>query len=373
MLMEWGNVMIRIMRGEKQDVYADKKHNFAEWFNRETGAYVRSGVIKDGVDTGDDPFMRSYPALIDVGVMGHCIHGKSGLCVKSGVQCYQNGLGVIESNMSVMDYLSILRQSTGKVQQIALGGRGDPNKHEQFGDILRMTREYGIIPNYTTSGLGLTDEEVSLTKEMCGAAAVSWYRSPYTLAAINEFVAAGVTTNIHYVLGENSIDEAIERLSNNDFPQGISAVVFLLHKPVGLGQQANVLQPGSPELDKFFSIIDNWNGNFKIGFDSCSIPGIINYTSDINMDSVDTCEGARFSMYITPDMIATPCSFDQELKYGVSLREHTIEEAWNSPEFEVFRDKLRNRCPGCAVRQNCMGGCPLKPEVVLCNRKEKTQ
>ena len=71
MLMEWGNVMIRIMRGEKQDVYADKKHNFAEWFNRETGAYVRSGVIKDGVDTGDDPFMRSYPALIDVGVMGH--------------------------------------------------------------------------------------------------------------------------------------------------------------------------------------------------------------------------------------------------------------------------------------------------------------
>lgn len=364
--------MIKIIRGNKQDMYVDEKYNFVEWFNRENGAYIRSGVIEGTADTGVDPFMRSYPALIDVGVMGHCIHGKSGLCLASGVQCYQSGLTRNEPNMSIDDYESILQQSAGKVQQIAVGGRGDPNKHEQFGDILRLTREYGIIPNYTTSGLGLTDEEVALTKEMCGACAVSWYRSPYTISAIRKLVDAGITTNIHYVLGYNSIDEAIERLSNNDFPQGISAVVFLLHKPVGLGQQANVLQPDSPRVHRFFRLIDNWNGDFKIGFDSCSIPGIINYTSDINMDSIDTCEGARFSMYITPDMVATPCSFDQELKYGVGLRDYTIEEAWNSHKFEAFRDKLRHRCPGCAVRQNCMGGCPLT-EVVLCNRKEKTQ
>lgn len=773
--------MIKIIRGSEQDMYVDKKYNFAEWFNRENGAYIRSGVIEGTVDTGVDPFMRSMPSLIDIGIMGHCVHGKSGLCLASGVQCYQSGLTRNEPNMSVEDYESIMHQSQGVVMQClhedeivlsgdrgviriadvkigekihdgfagyipvvaksesvkdifeiaidggrkikatadhtfpvltedgrrvekqvceivggdrmvmatptafngitelniarmiidaglgykfnvridgkrsvklsmydgnldsvvvalgversqytvpsiipvsaelmrmigyyvgdgsrrsyvmglakeamfldlihcvdsvfpnlgyhitkksnkyvfefgsnilhkiifdiafgcrgkdkkkqlpnfifdlsqdmvteflagyfcdgdlkydsvngasvvfntsskylasglsmlfsvkfgiipsvssesggvsfdksfgrsinrstryrvriynnhdiniiksatrfhwnssgfldcvanninsknsrlykdnvvvsvtpagmsrvvdievksdahlfvtsngilshncALGGRGDPNKHEQFGDILRMTREYGIIPNYTTSGLGLTDKEVALTKDMCGAAAVSWYRSPYTLSAIGRLVDAGVTTNIHYVLGNNSIDEANCRLLNNNFPDGISAVVFLLHKPVGLGQQANVLQPGDPKLDKFFQIIDNWNGDFKIGFDSCSIPGIINYTSDINMDSIDTCEGARFSMYITPDMIATPCSFDQELKYGVSLRDHTIEEAWSSPQFEAFRDQLRNRCPGCAVRQNCMGGCPLKPEVVLCNRREKTR
>ena len=63
---------------------------------------------------------------------------------------------------------------------------------------------------------------------------MSWYRSEYTEKAINMLVSAGVTTNIHYVLGRNSIDEAIEHLQQEDFPDGINSVIFLLHKPVGL-------------------------------------------------------------------------------------------------------------------------------------------
>jgi radical SAM protein with 4Fe4S-binding SPASM domain len=65
-------------------------------------------------------------------------------------------------------------------------------------------------------------------------------------------------------------------------------------------------------------------------------------------------------------MVMTPCSFDQDCCYGVSLRQHTIEEAWNSPAFEGFRDILRGSCPECAKRADCMGGCPLLPEIVLC-------
>lgn len=67
----------------------DKENRFVSVFNTNTGEYCRTGVIKDGKDTGVDPFMASFPELIDVGVMGHCVHGKTGLCVKSGVQCYQ--------------------------------------------------------------------------------------------------------------------------------------------------------------------------------------------------------------------------------------------------------------------------------------------
>ena len=71
----------------------DRKNRFVSMFDPKTGFYARSGVIdENGKDTGVDPFMTSYPELIDVGVMGHCVHGASGLCLKSGVQCYQNGL-----------------------------------------------------------------------------------------------------------------------------------------------------------------------------------------------------------------------------------------------------------------------------------------
>jgi len=50
----------------------------------------------------------------------------------------------------------------------------------------------------------------------------------------------------------------------------------------------------------------------------------------------------------------------------VALREHTIEEAWNSWAVDQFRAILQNNCPDCARKTNCMGGCPLVPEIVLC-------
>ena len=43
-------------------------------------------------------------------------------------------------------------------------------------------------------------------------------------------VKAGVKTNIHYVLHKDSIIEAIQRLKEKTFPEGINAVIFLLHK-----------------------------------------------------------------------------------------------------------------------------------------------
>jgi radical SAM protein with 4Fe4S-binding SPASM domain len=70
-------------------------------------------------------------------------------------------------------------------------------------------------------------------------------------------------------------------------------------------------------------------------------------------------------------MYLLPCSFDQKHKYAVSLKDHTIEEAWNSRQFDEFREHLQKRCPNCNIRDNCMGGCPLVPEIVLCNRKDR--
>lgn len=296
----------------------DRKNRFVSMFDPKTGFYVRSGVYdENGKDTGIDPFMTQFPELIDVGVMGHCVHGASGLCLKSGVQCYQNGLKTHHPNMTIENFKRIVDECKGKTFQLALGGRGDVDQHENFAEILQYCRENNIVPNFTSSGLGFTEDIVALCKEYCGAVAISWYRQPHTIRAIQMLLDAGIKTNIHYVLGNNSIDEAIYRLRNNDFPQGINAVIFLLHKPVGLGSEDNVLSANDPRVKEFFDIIDHMNAPFKVGFDSCSIPAILNYTHNIDPNSIDTCEGGRWSMYITSDMKALPCSFDnQDLRWA---------------------------------------------------------
>jgi radical SAM protein with 4Fe4S-binding SPASM domain len=351
----------------------DKLNKFISKFNPETGLYIRSGVIEKGVDTGVDPFMTQYPELIDIGIRGFCQH--SHLCT---IGCYQGGSTNVKPDMTLEDYKMIIDESKGAVFQVALGGHGDPNKHENFEEILRYTREAGIVPNYTTSGLELSLKELEATAELCGAVAVSWYRAEYTLRAIKLFLSAGMKTNIHYVLGNDSIDEAIWQLQmageSDDFgcfPKGINAVIFLMHKPVGLGRHDNVLTMDDPKVKKFFDLVDKGNFPFKIGFDSCSVPGILNMTKNINHDSLDTCEGARWSMYITPDMKAVPCSFDQSLKWAVDIKENTIEGAWNSEEFWDFRDRFNLSCKSCVTRKECMGGCPIAHEVVLCDKPEK--
>jgi len=442
--------------------YFDKKNRFGEMFNTVNGFYFRTGVLDaNGKDTGVDPFMRDFPALIDIGVMGHCVHGASGLCAKSGVQCYQNGLKTYEPNMSLDNFKKIVDECKDKCFQFALGGRGDVDQHENFEEILRYCAENHIVPNFTTSGLGMTKEIAQTCKTYCGAVAVSMYSrldnivpdiarrkltdgskrvyrsvddipvlftfnnenkecywdAPnyiingetyewdelhhivfsdeeqeyeyfrifneknsiakndipnYTINAVNMLIDAGVTTNIHYVIGNNTIDEAIARLKYNGFPTGINAVIFLLHKPVGLGKEDNVLDINDVRVKEFFNLIDTGKFPFQIGFDSCTVPGIINCTKNIAGESIDSCEGGRFSMYITSDMKALPCSFDnQDMKWAVDISNGLIEDAWNSDSFNDFRSHFLNSCPNCPNRTSCYGGCPIRRQTVLCNRQTK--
>ena len=62
--------------------------------------------------------------------------------------------------------------------------------------------------------------------------------------------------------------------------------------------------------------------------------------------------------------------FDRDEKYGINLKKFTIQEAWNSAWFKVFRHTLENACPACPDRALCMGGCPLT-SIALCDRKYK--
>lgn len=354
--------------GTKLIKKVDTKHKFISMFNPDTGFYMRTGVLdENGKDTGVDPFMTSYPELIDIGIMQRCVCAH-----RCNVDCYQKAIERTGNNMSVEDFESILKQSKGKMLQCALGGAGDVDTHENFEDILRLSREYNIVPNFTTSGILMTKEKADICKKYCGAVAVSEHFADYTENALNLLLEAGVKTNIHYVLSNRSIDTAIERLKTDSFKPGINAVVFLLYKPVGLGVEENMLRADDIRVKEFFELVSTGKFHHKIGFDSCSCSGIVNFGNGIDLQSLDFCEGGRFSAYIDANMNMMPCSFaNQNPDWFVSLREHTIQEAWDSEIFDKFRYSLKHSCKSCPNRENCGGGCPLVNQITLCNREER--
>ncbi len=356
---------------KKMNCIKDKEFNFSSYFDQKSGFYIRTGIIdENGVDTGIDSFQASFPQLLDVGIMGSCSHGLTGLCAATGIKCYQSGSTISEPNMKLEDFKRIVDESEGKVFQFALGGRGDPELHENFFEIVEYSRKKGIIPNITTSGFLLDSNKVKVIKEYCGAAAVSWYRNEYTTRAISMLTEAGIKTNIHYVLGEDTIDEAIEILEDKKIPEGINKFIFLLFKPVGAGDSYKPLGYDSLKIKRLFKAIENVKNVKRVGFDSCTVPAVLNFTDNIDPNCFDSCEGGRYSAYITADMKIMPCSFDQKGKWIVDLRKNTIMEAWESNAFKDFREIQRKSCPECNKRELCYGGCPIKPEIVLCPDKK---
>ena len=348
-------------------LHTDPENRFREFFDPITGLYLRSGILDDeGRDTGVDPFMRRFPALIDIGIMNHCACAS-----RCNVDCYQKAISRTGPDMSLPDYISILRQCEGLVYQVALGGAGDPDTHENFEDILRITRGYGIVPNFTTSGICLTRRTAELCREYAGAVAVSEHDAPYTRRALELLLACGVKTNVHFVLSNQSIDAAICRLKDNYYA-ACNAVVFLLYKPVGLGRPEKVLRSDDHRLVEFFDVIQSRPFTHKVGFDSCSAPALINRTTQVDLLSIDYCEAARYSMYIDADLNAMPCSFgNHNPALFVSLRDHTIREAWEGEVFSAFRSSLQSACPSCPSRGLCAGGCPICRQIVLCDRPER--
>ncbi len=344
------------------------RNGFVSIFNTENGDYYRSGILDaKGKDTGIDGFVSEFPQLLDIGIMGHCKHGLSGKCAEAGVECYQSGGTIVQDNMPAHIYEKLIKQCEGRTFQVALGGRGDPDEHEDFEKILYTTRKYGIVPNITTSGYGITEKKAEIIKKYCGAAAVSYYKTPYMQRAISMLSQRGVTTNLHYVLGNHNIGEAIELLNGNLKVEGIDRIIFLLHKPIGMGSKERVLKRENPRVKEFFRLLSNSETVEKTGFDSCLVPAILDFCPEIAPESFDACESGRFSAYIDSKARLSPCSFDKDSEILIDLNKYAIEEAWNSAELEDFRKRFLYGCGSCEKRSLCMGGCPICPEINLCS------
>lgn len=372
----------------------DELFNFYEMFNLDDGTYVRTGILDANGKEGADPFMRSFPGLLDIGIMGGCKCAD----IPNGcsVDCYQGKRPFNpDADMKLEDYKRIVDEGAANgLMQVALGGAGNPNDHRDFAEICRYTRSLNIIPNYTTAGVGLTDAMVAATKQYCGAVAVSWHThvvngqrvgNDYTVQALNKFTKANCRTNVHYVLSRETIDDAIELLETGTVPVvvnnvvehvllDVNAVVFLLYKPVGKGRQELVLtlDQDAPKLRRFMALVSD-KRSFKVGFDSCTIPAVLAFNDQVDPQSTDTCEGGRFSAYISADMVMVPCSFDQNHRWGVDLRKLTVAEAWDSLKFAEFRSHLRTACVGCKSRELCLGGCPVDQSVVLCDSADRVR
>lgn len=325
-----------------------------------------SGFFARVEDSGhDEPFWADHgPELLDIAITNWCDLDCSFCYRKSD----ESG-----TNITLENYEEIVRQAQRMhVFQIALGG-GNPNQHPQFAEILRLTREkYGIVPNYTTNGRGLTSTVIDATAKHCGAVAVSAY-PPYheTSTAIKLLRSFGITTNVHFILTSKTVDTAIEWLNSPpSFLELANAIVFLNYKPVGRFADERLLLNKSPRIEEFFKLATRERRGFRVGFDTCSITGLARFGNAPEI-SMEGCDAGRFSLFVSEKMEIYPCSFMVEAGYrGIPFEDASLADIWRN--HEVFK-KIRGKhavqgCADCTTPRQCLSGCPLFPQMNLCQK-----
>jgi MoaA/NifB/PqqE/SkfB family radical SAM enzyme len=306
----------------------------------------KSGLeILRGINGHEDPFVLELPSLLDIGIMGTCKH--------KCPFCYQGHTN--KPNMKFGHFKTIIDQVKHHTNQVALGGRGDPNKHPQFQDIVEYCVMNGVTPNYTTSGIHLSDYEIAVST-LCGAVAVSDYEQDYTYKALDRLIEAGIKTNIHQIYNNQTHIKCISLVTGyvphfwNFDVSRLNAVIFLLFKPQGAGKNVAHLSPTEAQIEWMAANIFTPQSQFKVGMDSCFVNHLLDYAkpTELQRMSIDTCEAGRMSGYITPDMKFKPCSFAEETT-EIDLLETSIEKAWKRTDpFQNFREILyakSNCCP----------------------------
>jgi len=340
-----------------------KKSGYILAFDKDEGQFIRQGK------NGSDPFWNvEGPELLDISITNYC-ERKCEFCYR-----LSNQKG---KHMTLEDYKMIVEQAQKMgVLQIALGG-GNPNQHPNFIEILQITREYGIVPSYTTNGQGITKNILRATKDNCGAVAISWY-NPHkeAMAVIRECNEYGIKVNIHFMLDKNTVIEAIKLLKEGDeILKLVNAIVFLNYKPIHTSTEVTLQK--SKHIQEFLECVKNAKV-CKIGFDSCMISYLTLMSDSFWMDTVDYCEAARFSAFISEELIMYPCSFYNDVgAVGVNLRKDSMKYGWQQGgEFLEIRKRLItpggqeypvDLCNDCEKFHMCHGGCP-KFNINMCGR-----
>ena len=339
--------------------YTDQ--NYSVLFNKKTGYFVRAE------DKGfPEPLWSKHgPELLDISITNWCDQGCS--------FCYRQST-TKGKHMLLEDYEFIMRQAKElDVFQVALGG-GNPNQHPDFIKILETTVKYGIVPCYTTNGRGLTPEILKATKELCGSVAISAYE-PYSefRSYLEKLFEYGIKANVHFVTDSKSIDTAISWLKNPpDFLQGINSLIFLNYKPIGRKPDMTLLLKDTEKIKEFYGLVNSNKNVLKIGFDSCSISGVVKYVN-VNANFYEGCDAGRFSAFVDEKLRMMPCSFMTNNDWFGDLKENSMLDIWqNNLYFKKYRNNiLNNGCNSCDFQKTCMGGCPFIEELSQCDWKDE--
>ncbi len=194
----------------------------------------------------------SYPEIEDVAINSKCFANCS-YCYTSATKDGSNFDQVVEKAHLVWGSLP----ENQRPFQIAIGGAGESTIHPDWVEFVTEVKGLGIMPNYTTNGMHLSEKILQVTNDICGGVAVSYH--PHIRLtfdkALNQLKDLNSKLNIHVILGDQKSLEDLKSLYHQ-YAEILDYIVVLPYQAVGRAKEIETHQVWKDTFD-FISTVDS--------------------------------------------------------------------------------------------------------------------
>lgn len=343
----WDDIVVRKNYWHNED--GEPERGFT-CFNRENGSKQRYALQPgpQGVHPLEWRPKLQAPELVDLKITDYCPFGCS-FCYQSSTQS-----GVHASLEHIKEVIDKLAEM--QVFEVAIGG-GEPTMHPDFPEILRYTRQKGIVPNFTTrSTAWISKHEITeAVREYTGGFAYSVHSADEVkkirkLMQENELTAKQTFQIVMGTMPLNELRETLIAINDSGYWRTVTLLGF---KEVGFGTQySQEKHDYSNWVDMFLELRKEGNFWVSLGIDTALAAESVKALEEAKVEQwrYSVVEGDS-SMYIDAvARVSGSCSylpFNQMRRYiDVSM----IPEVWMQQEIwkprEVDFDALQAEAEG---------------------------
>lgn len=266
-------------------------------------------TIRIALDSNKPISELECPEFYDIAINNQCKSG-CGYCYVSATKDGQNW-NVIDRINTFFSKMDVNQRPF----QVAIGGHGEPTLHPDFTKVLDKFTELGIVPNYTTNGMHVTQDILDATKKYCGGVAISCHPhlEEHWKESTRIYSQSGIKTNLHIIIGESGSVDRFKRIYE-EFESVVEYFVLLPYMSVGRAIPIEV----ESEWDKLFDELKNYNKG-KVAFGALFYPYLEKNKEKVKYLDISLYEPELLSGYImfNEDNPRVRRSYDLRYKFQI--------------------------------------------------------
>ncbi len=223
-----------------------------------SAVFVDGMTLRIPLDANKPITELAWPEFYDVGI--------NSFCAAACPFCYTDAKksGVHFSNIvdKINDFFGKMTPNQ-RPYQVALGGSGESTSHPEFLNVLKAFADLGIVPNYTTNAMHMSEELIEATIKYCGGVAISLHPHLEKVwrKALKVYAERKIRTNVHVIISDKKSIDDFKRIFD-EFKDNVEYFVLLPYMVTGRAPNVPI------DYDYFATVLETIKDQSKLAFGS---------------------------------------------------------------------------------------------------------